>query len=168
VEIETAEPMVFDSYRENRATGGFILIDPITNLTMAAGLIEQAAREERRRKTGIEFQALAITPAERASLYGHRAARVALAGREEIAPLAERALLEQGAHVFLRDRDDVAVDALTDAGLIVLDTRPGAEGGIDTQDLSADADEAVLELMERLRRAGVFLDHDAVQPGEGI
>jgi hypothetical protein len=34
--------------------------------------------------------------------------------------------------------------------------------------LSLDDDEAVLELIERLRRASVFLDHDAVQPGEGI
>lgn len=168
VEIETAEPMVFDSYRENRATGGFILIDPITNLTMAAGLIEEAAREERRRKTGIEFQAAAITPAERASLYGHRAVRVALAERKEIAPLAERALLEQGAHVFLRERDDLPADALLDAGLIVLDACAEAVGTIDTSGLSADAEEAVLELLERLRRAGVFLDHDAVQPGEGI
>jgi sulfate adenylyltransferase subunit 1 (EFTu-like GTPase family) len=168
VEIETAEPMVFDSYRENRATGGFILIDPITNLTMAAGLIERAAREERRRKSGLAFQSAAITLAERASLYGHRAVRVALAERAEIAPLAERALLEQGAHVFLRSREDVAAAALLDAGLIVLDTLPDAQGEIDTQGLSADPEEAVLELMERLRRAGVFLDHDAVQPGEGI
>ena len=168
VEIETAEPLVFDSYRENRSMGGFILIDPITNLTMGAGLIERAARQERLRKSRLAFESAAMTAAERASLYGHTAARVALAGREEIAPLAERALIEQGSHVFLRDRDDVAVDALTGAGLIVLDTRPGAEGGIDAQGLSADSDEAVLELIERLRRAGVFLDHDAVQPGEGI
>lgn len=39
VHIETARPMVFDSYESNRTTGSFILIDPATNATVAAGLI---------------------------------------------------------------------------------------------------------------------------------
>ncbi len=46
VEIETAEPLSFDSYRSNRATGGLILIDPIRNLTVAAGLIEGVVKQE--------------------------------------------------------------------------------------------------------------------------
>ncbi len=39
VEIETARALCFDSYAENRVTGSFILIDPATNATVAAGLI---------------------------------------------------------------------------------------------------------------------------------
>ncbi len=39
--IETARPLIFDSYRANRLTGSFILIDPVTNATVAAGLIER-------------------------------------------------------------------------------------------------------------------------------
>ncbi len=39
VHMEAARALVFDSYRENRITGSFILIDPITNATVAAGLI---------------------------------------------------------------------------------------------------------------------------------
>jgi sulfate adenylyltransferase large subunit len=39
VEIEVARPLCFDSYRENRVTGSFILIDPASNATVAAGLI---------------------------------------------------------------------------------------------------------------------------------
>ncbi|MFP4230838.1 MAG: sulfate adenylyltransferase subunit CysN [Spirochaetaceae bacterium] len=39
VEIKTAEPLFVDSYKNNRATGSFILIDPVTNLTVAAGMI---------------------------------------------------------------------------------------------------------------------------------
>ena len=42
--IETARPLIFDSYRTNRTTGSFILIDPATNATVAAGLIEQSTR----------------------------------------------------------------------------------------------------------------------------
>ncbi len=37
--IEAARPIVFDPYRANRSTGSFILIDPVTNVTVAAGMI---------------------------------------------------------------------------------------------------------------------------------
>ena len=168
VEIETAEPLVFDSYRDNRSTGGFILVDPITNLTMASGLIESAVKATERRKSKLSFESAAITPAERASLYGHQPARVDLSARPALAPLTERTLLEQGCRVFLRQTPDVPLDPLLAAGLIVLDTQPGPAAITGAAGLSIDDDEAVLELIERLRRANVFLDHDAIQPGEGI
>jgi len=45
VEIETHHPIFFDPYKENRATGSFILIDMISNRTVAAGMIlEQVGR----------------------------------------------------------------------------------------------------------------------------
>jgi sulfate adenylyltransferase subunit 1 len=37
--LRTAVPLLYDSYRRNRATGSFILIDPGTNETVAAGMI---------------------------------------------------------------------------------------------------------------------------------
>ena len=42
-EIETTHPLFFDPYRENRTTGSFILIDPIANATVGAGMIEGAS-----------------------------------------------------------------------------------------------------------------------------
>jgi sulfate adenylyltransferase large subunit len=41
VEIESTHPLFFDPYAENRATGSFILIDPQTNHTAAAGMIRR-------------------------------------------------------------------------------------------------------------------------------
>jgi sulfate adenylyltransferase subunit 1 len=41
VEIATTRPIFFDSYADNRATGSFILIDPATNATAAAGMIRR-------------------------------------------------------------------------------------------------------------------------------
>ncbi|HEY7304418.1 MAG TPA: sulfate adenylyltransferase subunit CysN [Bryobacteraceae bacterium] len=38
-DIETARPLCFDPYQENRVTGSFILVDPATNATVAAGMI---------------------------------------------------------------------------------------------------------------------------------
>jgi hypothetical protein len=42
VEIATTRPIFFDSYTDNRATGSFILIDPATNATVAAGMIRRS------------------------------------------------------------------------------------------------------------------------------
>ena len=39
VHLESARPLMFDPYSENRTTGSFILIDPLTNATVAAGMI---------------------------------------------------------------------------------------------------------------------------------
>ncbi len=43
VEIETHQPLYFDPYAENRATGGFIVIDPLRNHTLAVGMIASPA-----------------------------------------------------------------------------------------------------------------------------
>lgn len=46
VSLTTAAPVIFDSYSQNRQTGAFIIIDPVTNYTSAVGMIlgpEQAA-----------------------------------------------------------------------------------------------------------------------------
>ncbi len=42
VTVSTARPILFDRYTENRATGGFILIDPATNFTAGAGMIVES------------------------------------------------------------------------------------------------------------------------------
>jgi sulfate adenylyltransferase large subunit len=48
VRIEAARPLAFDSYEKNRATGSFILIDPLTNATLAAGLIRGGVQDRRK------------------------------------------------------------------------------------------------------------------------
>ncbi|HZS27126.1 MAG TPA: sulfate adenylyltransferase subunit CysN, partial [Candidatus Angelobacter sp.] len=42
VRIAAAQPLFFDPYRQNRTTGSFVLIDPLSNATVAAGMIERA------------------------------------------------------------------------------------------------------------------------------
>jgi len=39
IALRTAAPLLHDSYRKNRTTGSFILVDPFTNETLAAGMI---------------------------------------------------------------------------------------------------------------------------------
>ncbi|MGH9584213.1 MAG: elongation factor 1-alpha C-terminal domain-related protein, partial [Bryobacteraceae bacterium] len=57
VHIETARPLTFDPYSENRAMGSFILVDPVTNATVAAGLISGAvSREIREHASGFSWR----------------------------------------------------------------------------------------------------------------
>ena len=46
VTLTTSRPIVFDRYRDIRATGSFILIDPATNFTAGAGMIIDAIRAD--------------------------------------------------------------------------------------------------------------------------
>jgi bifunctional enzyme CysN/CysC len=45
--VSTSRPIVFDSYRANRTSGSFILIDPATNFTAGAGMIVRRVSERR-------------------------------------------------------------------------------------------------------------------------
>src|ERR1022692_3355024 len=100
VMVETHTPLFFDPYQQNRATGAFILIDPISNETLAAGMITgPEVREASRREKpleGMEFELSRVTPAERYSRAGHRPATVWLTGEPEIAYAAERKLFDRG------------------------------------------------------------------------
>ncbi len=53
VEFEAAKPLFFDAYAENRATGNFILIDPITNATVGAAMLTEALEEETAGRTRV-------------------------------------------------------------------------------------------------------------------
>ena len=43
VTLQTADALVVDDYQENRVTGSFVLIDEVTNATVAAGMIGRAS-----------------------------------------------------------------------------------------------------------------------------
>ena len=64
VRITTAKPLFFDAYKDNRATGAFILIDPITNNTSAVGMIVRPLEDGEVNETAIptlDLKALGIT-----------------------------------------------------------------------------------------------------------
>ena len=106
--IATGMPLAFDSYKMSRETGGFILIDRVTQETAAAGVIEFALR----RATNIQWQELAVGPGHRAQLNGHQAAilwftGLSGAGKSTIANRLEQKLLAIGVHTMLLDGDNV-------------------------------------------------------------
>jgi bifunctional enzyme CysN/CysC len=106
--LSTTRPIAFDPYKVNRDTGGFILIDRVSNETAAAGMIEFGLH----RATNIHLQALAVSAEDRAALKAQRAAVVWLtglsgAGKSTIANGFESRLLAMGAHSMLLDGDNV-------------------------------------------------------------
>ncbi|HYI96548.1 MAG TPA: sulfate adenylyltransferase subunit CysN [Bryobacteraceae bacterium] len=131
VSIETHQPLFFDAYRKNRGTGAFIIIDPVSNLTVAAGMIsERVDREDRRTSmlSGVEFERSRLTAAERWERAGHQPVTIWLTARTEVAYLLERELFDRGCMVHVL-ADDVESHLLPElakmssaAGLITICT----------------------------------------------
>jgi bifunctional enzyme CysN/CysC len=100
--------IAFDPYTENRETGGFILIDRLSNETVGAGLIHYALR----RADNIHWQTLDVNKSARARLNGQRPCvlwftGLSGAGKSTIANLIEKRLLSGGRHTYLLDGDNV-------------------------------------------------------------
>jgi sulfate adenylyltransferase large subunit len=116
VEMEAQRPLFFDPYRRNRGTGSFILIDPITNETLGAGMILQAHQ--------VSGPAGRVTEAERQAARGHAALAVCLEGGDsEVAWALERRLFDHGYAVHVVDRPESltqAVRTALEAGLVVI------------------------------------------------
>jgi len=106
--ISTDRPIVFEPYESSRALGGFILIDKMSNATVAAGMLHFSLR----RAQNVHWQATDITRETRAQVKGQRAAVVWLtglsgAGKSTIANIIEKKLTAHGRHTFLLDGDNV-------------------------------------------------------------
>ena len=106
--ITTDRAITFEPYAQNRTLGGFILIDKITNSTVAAGMLQSALR----RAENVHWQALDITREARASLKTQRPAvlwftGLSGSGKSTIANLVEKKLHAMGKHTFLLDGDNV-------------------------------------------------------------
>jgi len=100
--------VAFDPYEANRHTGGFILIDRMTNHTVGAGMLHFALR----RAHNIHHQHLDVDKAARSALKGQTPCvlwftGLSGAGKSTIANLVEKQLLAMGRHTYLLDGDNV-------------------------------------------------------------
>jgi bifunctional enzyme CysN/CysC len=121
VEITTATPIFFDAYAQNRTTGSFILVDPFTNGTVAAGMIRDVRRAEdvlgaadapSTVSPGVVWQDWNIPRVEREARAGHRAAvlwftGLSGAGKSSIARAVERRLFDLHCSTMLLDGDQL-------------------------------------------------------------
>ena len=105
VELILNQSLNFDSYKMNRATGCFILIDKLTNVTIAAGMIEQA---ELLAKQNTQIHNSHVSKAERAARYGQKPATIMFiglsgSGKSTLAHGLERRLFDRGRVVTVLD-----------------------------------------------------------------
>ncbi|MGH9060792.1 MAG: adenylyl-sulfate kinase, partial [Acidimicrobiales bacterium] len=143
--VTVDEPIAFDPYRDNRDTGGFILVDRLTNATVAAGMIDHALR----RSTNVHWQSLDVTKEAHVALKGHRPAVVWLtglsgSGKSTIANLLEKRLHAEGVHTFLLDGDNVRHGLDRDLGFTDADRVENIRRVAEVAKLMADAGLVVL------------------------
>jgi hypothetical protein len=85
-EIEASQALLFDLYEESRSTGSFILIDPISNTTVAAGMILEVGSKPAGSALGADSQEAdsrrPVTSAEKFERHGHRPATFLVPGTE--------------------------------------------------------------------------------------
>jgi bifunctional enzyme CysN/CysC len=122
VEIITDRPVVFEPYAESRTLGGFILIDKITNATVAAGMLHFSLR----RSQNVHWQAVDVSRDAHAALKHQRPAvlwftGLSGSGKSTIANLVEKKLHALGKHTFLLDGDNVRHGLNKDLGFTEAD-----------------------------------------------
>jgi bifunctional enzyme CysN/CysC len=122
VQLELGQPVAFDPYVENRDTGGFILIDRITNHTVGAGLLRFALR----RGENVAWQEIEVDREARSSLKAQRPFVVWLtglpgAGKSSIANLVEQRLYTLGRHTVLLDGSNLRHGISKDLGFTPAD-----------------------------------------------
>ena len=120
--LSTGRPIAFDAYADNRTTGAFILIDRVSNETVAAGMIDFTLR----RATNIHRQAVTVTKDRRSHLNHHKPAvlwftGLSGAGKSTIANLVEVELHSRGVHTLLLDGDNVRHGLNRDLGFTEAD-----------------------------------------------
>ena len=106
--LELDRSIPFDAYTTNRDTGGFILIDRITNDTVGAGMLHFALR----RASNVQWQALDVNKAGRSAIKGQKPCvlwftGLSGAGKSTIANLVDKRLHSMNRHTYLLDGDNV-------------------------------------------------------------
>ena len=109
VEFETVSPLFFDPYTQNRITGSFILIDPISNATLGAGMIRADLSDQ----TVVDAAAQKpVTETERYKRHSHYPALILVEDNPALATRLERALFDDHFEVLHVTAEDEPLQIL--------------------------------------------------------
>nr|WP_246132884.1 sulfate adenylyltransferase subunit CysN [Devosia ginsengisoli] len=143
--ISTDKPIAFDPYSENALTGGFILIDRISNKTLGAGTIDFGLR----RGQNLTYQSFDVDRAVRSTMKGQTAKIVWFtglsgSGKSTTANLLEKRLTAEGKHCYILDGDNVRHGLNKDLGFTETDRVENIRRVAEVAKLMADAGLIVL------------------------
>jgi sulfate adenylyltransferase subunit 1 len=174
VAIQLLRPIALDPYGENRSTGAFILIDPETNSTVAAGMVTAASGNIPASGNIAPNISERVTAEERAARWGHSGGLLELNGPEELINAIERSLFAAGAITSRIESNDPVLDlhagllpiliqSNVQSGLIALVVTPNESGTLtartDDQQLALDASDpghAISSVHKLLADAGIL------------
>ena len=173
-EILVDRDLVFEPYANpgaapNRALGGFILIDKLTNATVAAGMLHFALR----RASNIHRQHLDVSRETHARLKGQKPAvlwftGLSGAGKSTIANFVEKKLAARGRHTFLLDGDNVRHGLNKDLGFTETDRIENIRRVGEVARLMSDAGLIVLTAFISPFRAEREMVRAMMNPGEFV
>ncbi|MFN0096398.1 MAG: sulfate adenylyltransferase subunit CysN [Dehalococcoidia bacterium] len=166
-ELELDRPIVFEPYEANRAMGGFILIDRMTNNTVGAGLLRFALR----RSQNVHWQALDINKDAQATLKGQRPAVVWLtglsgSGKSTIGNILQKRLHAMGKHTYLLDGDNVRHGLNKDLGFSAEDRVENIRRIAEVAKLMVDSGLIVITAFISPYRAERRMARDILEAGE--
>ncbi|MFW2830513.1 sulfate adenylyltransferase subunit CysN [Sphingomonas sp. ID0503] len=167
--LSTDRPLVFEPYEANRTLGGFILIDKITNATVAAGMIHFSLR----RAQNVHWQATDVTRESHAMLKNQKPAVLWLtglsgAGKSTIANLVEKKLARMNRHTFLLDGDNVRHGLNKDLGFTDADRVENIRRVGEVAKLMADAGLIVITAFISPFRSEREMVRAMMAPGEFV
>ncbi len=167
--LSTDRPLVFEPYADNRQLGGFILVDKITNATVAAGMLHFSLR----RAQNVHWQATDIGREAHASLKNQKAAvlwftGLSGAGKSTIANLVEMKLARMNRHTFLLDGDNVRHGLNRDLGFTDADRVENIRRVGEVAKLMTDAGLIVITAFISPFRAEREMVRQMMAPGEFI
>jgi bifunctional enzyme CysN/CysC len=138
--VNCDRPIAFDTYKDGRDTGGFILIDRMTNATVGAGMIHFALR----RSQNVHLQHVDVDKAARCALNGQKSCVIWFtglsgAGKSTIANLLEKRLHAMGHRTYLLDGDNIRHGLNRDLGFTDADRVENIRRVAEVAKLMADA-----------------------------
>ncbi len=168
-ELATDKPITFEPYADSRTLGGFILIDKITNATVAAGMLHFALR----RAQNVHWQALDISREAHAALKNQKSAvlwftGLSGSGKSTIANLVEKKLHRMNRHTFLLDGDNVRHGLNKDLGFTEADRIENIRRVGEVAKLMADSGLIVITAFISPFRAEREMVRAMLPPGEFI
>jgi bifunctional enzyme CysN/CysC len=118
VTLRTQVPLLLDEYSRNAATGSFILIDPDTNFTVAAGMVRDTVPSAGRAATPNTVRHQSLVCAEDRLSKGRTLWFTGLSGsgKSSVAVLVEQKLLERGCPAYVLDGDNLRHGLNADLG----------------------------------------------------